>query len=125
MQSTLSIDSKCEEVVAIILSIQSRRKEVIAFLDELRRLLDSDEFDMTTDFSLVRSRKEKDEKHSTPYTLLTMSYSEEDVIERIRELTLEEYSETLLDKDNTDSLCLFVFGKTINKKLIYVKLKKQ
>lgn len=35
----------------------------------------------------------------------------------------EEYSETKVDKDDVNSPILFVFGKDINGKLIYVKLK--
>ena len=61
--------------------------------------------------------------HSTPYTLLDLDYDIEDVIDRLKELTVEEYSETKIDKDDLDPPLLFVFGKNINRKLIYIKLK--
>ncbi len=37
--------------------------------------------------------------------------------------TTAEYSETKIDKDDLNPPLLFVFGKDINSKLVYVKLK--
>jgi hypothetical protein len=75
-------------VGAIFLSIQSKKKEVIAF----RSLLDLD-------------------------------YEAEDIVARLRELTVEEYSETKIDKDDVNPPLLFVFGKDIDHKTVYIKLK--
>lgn len=63
------------------------------------------------------------EKFSTPYTLIDLDYDRSDIIERLKELTLQEYSETLFDKDDDNPPLLFVFGKDINCKTIYIKLK--
>ena len=52
-----------------------------------------------------------------------LSMISKDVIARLKELTISEYSETKIDKDNLDPPLLFVFGKDINRKLVYVKLK--
>ena len=38
-------------------------------------------------------------------------------------MAVEEYSETKIDKDDLDPPLLFVFGKSINRKLVYIKLK--
>ena len=38
-------------------------------------------------------------------------------------MTIQEYSETLVDKDNLNPPLLFVFGKDINEKQVYIKLK--
>lgn len=38
-------------------------------------------------------------------------------------MLFEEYSESVFDKDNNDPIWLHVFGKEINKRLIYIKLK--
>ncbi len=54
---------------------------------------------------------------------MDLGYDESDIIERLKELTIKEYSETLIDKDDTNPLLLFVFGKYINDKLVYIKLK--
>lgn len=108
----------------IFLSIQSKRKEVIAFLEELKDILNKDGFDIDNDLTLIRKKKSgNDVKYSTPYTLLDLDYDASDVIERLKELTVQEYSETKIDKDNLNPPLLFVFGKDINNKLIYIKLK--
>ncbi len=108
----------------IFLSIQSKRKEVIAFLEELKDILNKDSFDIDNDLTLIRKKKSGDDaKYSTPYTLLDLDYDAFDVIERLKELTVQEYSETKIDKDNLNPPLLFVFGKDINNKRIYIKLK--
>lgn len=112
------------EVATIFLSTQSKKKEVVAFLDELKSLLGNADFDIDTDLKLIRKKKQgEDQKYSTPYTLLDLDYDMEDVVERLKELTVAEYSETKIDKDDLNPPLLFVFGKDINSKLVYVKLK--
>ena len=111
------------EVIIIFLSTQSKRGEVAAFLEELKMFLEKGDFNIDTDFILIRKNKKDDMEHSTPYTLLDLDYDIEDVIDRLKELTVEEYSETKIDKDDLDPPLLFVFGKDINRRLIYIKLK--
>lgn len=111
-------------MIRIFLSCQLKKREVVAFLDELHKLLESDDFDINTDLNLVRKKKQgNDQKFSTPYTLLDLEYDVEDVVNRLKELRVEEYSETKIDKDDVNPPILFVFGKDINGRLIYVKLK--
>lgn len=111
------------EVIIIFLSTQSSKREVSAFLEELKVFLKEDDFDIDTDFVLIRKNKKDDMVHSTTYTLLDLDYDIEDVVDKLKELTVEEYSETKIDKDDMNPPLLFVFGKNINKKLIYIKLK--
>mgnify|MGYP007090614807 CR=1 FL=1 len=112
------------EVIIIFLSTQSKKKEVIAFLDKLKSLLGKEDFDIDTDITLIRKKKQgADQKFSTPYTLLDLDYDAGDVVERLKELTVEEYSETKIDKDDLNPPLLFVFGKDIDNRLVYVKLK--
>lgn len=112
------------EVVIIFLSTQSKKSDVIAFLDDLKSVLESTDFDIDTELILIRKKKHgQDQKYSTPYTLLDLDYDIEDVVERLKELTVAEYSETKIDKDDLNPPLLFVFGKDINSKLVYVKLK--
>ena len=111
------------EVIIIFLSTQSKKGEVAAFLKELKMFLEKGDFNIDTDFILIRKDKKDDMEHSTPYTLLELDYDIEDVVDRLKELTVEEYSETKIDKDDLDPPLLFVFGKNINRKLIYIKLK--
>ena len=111
-------------MVIIFLSTQSKKREVIAFLDELKSILENADFEVDTDIILISKKKQgEDQKYSTPYTLLDLDYDTEDVVERLKELTVAEYSETKIDKDDLNPPLLFVFGKDINSKLVYVKLK--
>ena len=120
----LSIDRRyIREVIDIFFSTQSKKREVIAFLEELKDFLGKEDFDIDSDFTLIKKKKTDDEEHSTPYTLLDLDYDVWDVVERLKELTVAEYSETKIDKDDLNPPLLFVFGKDINRKLVYVKLK--
>ena len=111
-------------VVGIFLGYQSKKREVVDFLNELHKLLGSNDFDINTDLNLIRKKKQgNDQKFSTPYTLLDLDYDATDVVNRLKELKVEEYSETKIDKDDVNPPILFVFGKDINNRLIYVKLK--
>lgn len=111
-------------MIAIKLSVQSKEKEIIDFLMELKNILHSEGFIIDRDFTIIRSKKKSGkEQYSTPYTLLDLEYDASDIVERLKELTIREYSETLVDKDDTNPPLLFVFGKDINGKQIYIKLK--
>ncbi|MDO4556719.1 MAG: hypothetical protein Q4B70_16515 [Lachnospiraceae bacterium] len=105
------------------MSFISKKKEVSVFLDELHSLLEKEGFDIDTDITLIRKKKNDDQKFSTPYTMLDLDYDTDDVVERLKELSIAEYSETKIDKDDLNPPLLFVFGKDINNKLVYVKLK--
>ena len=101
-------------VMSIFLSYKSKKREVVALLDELHKLLESDNFDINTDLILIRKKKQgENQKFSTPYTLLDLDYDAEDVVNRLKELKVEEYSETKIDTDNVNPPILFVFGKDI------------
>ncbi|MBE5828195.1 MAG: hypothetical protein E7305_01900 [Butyrivibrio sp.] len=117
----LSIDSN-QEVLAIKIHILSEKKAVKAFLSKLNEILQSTDFDVGQDLIIIKSDKEEIE-YSTNYTLVDLEYDTSDIVERLKELTIADYSETLVDKDNDDPPLLFVFGKDINDRLVYIKLK--
>lgn len=52
-----------------------------------------------------------------------MGYDVEDVIDALSCLSVDEYSESVFDIDNNDPIWLHVFGKCINNRLVYIKLK--
>ena len=111
------------EVIFIFLSRISKRQEVVAFLEELKAFLKGNDFDIDHDLILIKKKKIDDEEYSTPYALLDLDYDSEDVVNRLKELTVAEYSETKIDKDDLNPPLLFVFGKDINRRLVYMKLK--
>ncbi len=108
------------EVIVIFLSRISKRQEVVAFLEELKAFVKGNDFDIDHDLILIKKKKVDEEEYSTPYTLLDLDYNSEDVVNRLKELTVAEYSETKIDKDDLNPPLLFVFGKDINRRLVYV-----
>ena len=53
-------------MINIFLSTQSKKREVITFLDELKTLLSREDFSINTDIILIRKRKSgNNEKFST------------------------------------------------------------
>lgn len=120
----ISIDRRFaeEEVKRIEVSIRSDKKDVKAFLQELKAVLESEGFDIDRNFIFIKTKKSKAE-FSTPYLLADLDYDAADVVERLKELTVEEYSETLSDKDDDKPPLLFVFGKDINNRQVYIKIK--
>lgn len=109
-------------MVAIKLHIHSDKKVVKIFLEELKEILNADDFNIERNMIIVKSSKDEIE-YSTSYAMLDLEYDSFDVVERLKELTISEYSETLVDRDDDNPPLLFVFGKDINNKLIYIKLK--
>lgn len=93
------------------------------FLQLLKSILESIEFDSDNDLIIITSKKSGMEKFSTPHTLVELGYTADDVADTLRSLELDNYSETLIDKDNDDPPLLMVFGKDISGRLIYIKLK--
>ena len=109
-------------MVAIKLHIHSDKTVVKAFLEELKEILNADDFNIERNIIIIKSSKDEIE-YSTSYAMLDLEYDSFDVVERLKELTISEYSETLMDRDDDKPPLLFVFGKDINNKLIYIKLK--
>lgn len=110
------------EVIAIKIPIRSEKKTVKAFLEELKEVLGAEDFNIDNNLLIIKSSKDEIE-YSTNYTMMDLDYDSSDIVERLKELTVSEYSETLIDKEDDKPPLLFVFGKDVNSKLIYIKLK--
>ena len=91
-------------------------------MEELKEVLGAEDFNIDNNLLIIKSSKDEIE-YSTDYTMADMDYDSSDVVERLKELTVAEYSETLVDKDDDKPPLLFVFGKDVNSKLVYIKLK--
>lgn len=109
-------------MITIKTSIRSEKKAVKAFLEELKEIIGSEDFDIDVNLLIIKSCRDEIE-YSTSYTMTDLEYDSSDVVERLKELTVSEYSETLIDKDDDKPPLLFVFGKDINGKQVYIKLK--
>ena len=101
------------EVKDIKNPILSDKKDVKKFLDELKAIINDVSFDSNDDLIIIKSSKDE-VQYSTRYTLFDLDYDTVDVVDRLKELTVSDYSETLIDKDDDKPPLLFVFGKDIN-----------
>ena len=109
-------------MVCIKTPIQSDRSAVKSFLSELHAVIDAEDFDINNQLVFIKAGK-TEEEYSAPYTIMDLEFDNEDVITTFKELAIQEYSETLVDKDNDDPPLLYVFGKQINQRQVYIKLK--
>lgn len=110
------------EVIAIKIQIRSERRAVDSFLKELKKILEAKDFSVNDNLLIIKSSKEFIE-YSTAYTMVDLEYDAFDVVDKLKELTVADYSQTLIDKDDDKPPLLFVFGKYINGRLVYIKLK--
>lgn len=106
----------------IEISITSDKKRVKEFLNELHMILRKKDFDAEKHLTIIKSKKEE-MQYSTKFTLVDLEYDASDVASQLQKLTIKEYSETLFDTDDKDPPLLFVFGKRLNNKQVYIKLK--
>lgn len=119
----LSIDSACG---GDFIKNQAKisKQAVKDLINELKRTLSSDSFNVNTYFILIRKDKAGDDHYySTTYTLIDLEYDAQDVVDTLKTLTVADYSETLYDNDDSDPIWLHVFGKNINGRMVYIKLK--
>lgn len=98
----LSIDSyrmRYMEVLFIVLSFKSNKNEIEKFLQDMKNILEDESFNIHDNIKVVKSKKkEEKEKYSTPYTMVDLEYDDSDVVECLKDLTIKEYSETLVVK---------------------------
>ena len=59
--------------------------------------------------------------HTNYNTLILLNYNIEDIIRELKDLTVDDYYETIMDCIGTDCL-LYVFVKEIKEEKIYIKL---
>lgn len=106
------------------MSFQSPVEEVEKFLKKLHSFLNNPNFDVDKDVVTIKKWKQDDEKeYCTPYTLIDLEFDSSDIAATLRELQKENYSETLFDNEDIAPPALFVFGKVLQGKTVYIKLK--
>lgn len=88
---TLSIDSRSTfdkvEVIAIKIPIRSEKRDVKAFLEELKEVLEAEDFNIDDNLLIIKSNKDEIE-YSTNYTMADLDYDSSDIVERLKELTV-------------------------------------
>ena len=105
--------------------IQSSKSNVCDFLEKMKSILESVDFDIRRDFIFQRYRviDDPDDEYTNENTLLALDYDMQDVVEVLKALTLEDYHESMVDNVADGFNVFFVFGKRIRKRDVYIKVR--
>lgn len=105
--------------------IKSSKAEIEKFLVDIKRILNAPNFDVKRDFIFQELRLGDDENDldNNSNTMLALNYSAEDIVEEIKELRVEHYSETIIDCKTDGLVPLYVFGKVIQNREVYIKMR--
>lgn len=103
----------------------SSETEVDGFLRDLKGILTDVDFDVSVDLDILN--KKRTESPTDPYTtfntLQALSFDRYDVVKQLLCLDVSDYIETFIDdKDNTLPP-FYTFGKDINNREVYIKVK--
>lgn len=103
----------------------SERSAVKAFLAQMNSVLSSDSFNIDRDFLFQRIREadEPDDEYTNENTMLELGYNTADVVEELKALELDDYSESIIDNVADGFKIFFVFGKKIRGQDIYIKVR--
>ena len=108
------------------IEIKSSKQDVQKFLDEMKSVLDKEDFNIETDFVFQETRKndDPDDECTNENTMIALGYDTEDVIEELKSLTVKNYSESIVDSKPKKAIRIFyVFGKMIQGREVYIKVR--
>lgn len=103
----------------------STSNEVNIFLNELKDIICSKHFNVENDFDIILHKKNEDllDPYTTQNTLLALNFDKRDIINVLKDLYDEDYIETGNDKIDSKLPKVYIFGKTIQGKQVYIKIK--
>ena len=95
--------------------MSSSRADVKDFLSQMNSIFSSDGFNIDRDFVFqrIREQDEPDDEFTNENTMLELDYDTEDVVEELKSLSIEDYSESIV----------YVFGKQISERDVYIKVR--
>ena len=105
--------------------MSSSRADVKDFLSQMSAIFSSDGFNIDRDFIFqrIREQDEPDDEFTNKNTMLELDYDTEDVVEELKSLTIEDYSESIIDNVADEFKTFYVFGKQINGRDVYIKVR--
>ena len=101
------------------------KAEVEQFLTDLKAILESDTFVVQRDLDILLKKKTESptDPYTTANTLAALDFDKTDVCEQLKELTVGEYAETIIDNRDATWPAFFVFYKNIQARDVYIKVK--
>ena len=106
--------------------VLSSKRQVLAFLAEMQAILSAESFSPNRDFvfQMIRSTDDQNDEFTNANTLLALNYDHSDVIAELRCLTVEDYSESMIDNQVPGAIKVFhVFGKQLQGRQVYIKIR--
>ena len=102
-------------------SYRTSAGDVKRFLKELRKILDSGNYSL--EILPYKACEGPNDEYCTLKTMDYLDYDDEDVIEELIKLTEKDYMESMADSMNKLCNPFHVFGRVIQNKEIYIKVK--
>lgn len=101
------------------------KEKVEEFLTELHSIINNKNFNVENDLDIILKKKNENplDPYTTQNTLLELNFDKHDIKDTLLVLTYKEYIETGEDKLNKSLPKVYIFGKTIQGKQIYIKIK--
>ena len=101
------------------------KKDIETFLVEMSNILCSPNFDIDRDFMFteIRAKDDLDDEFTNANTMLELGFDRYDVVEHLKTLTIEEYTESMLDTVSKDMSFFHVFGRKIQGRDVYIKVR--
>jgi len=99
--------------------------QVCIFLQTLKQILRSESFNCERDLDVLRSKKTDihNAGYTTVETLAVLGYDKKDICEELLALSENDYYETVIDDIDPALPKFYAFGKTIQTKEVYIKVK--
>ena len=101
------------------------RKNIEEFLVEMKGILCDEKLNPDRDFLFIEEREqdEPDDEYTNANTMTALEYDTADIVEELKTLTIQEYYETMVDTVSKDLSFWHVFGRKIQGKDIYIKVR--
>ena len=101
---------------------QSRPHDVEKFLKKMNEIICSEDFALNKHFILKKRKNDlSDNIYTNINTLQLLNYNTEDIIRELKNLSVNDYYETIIDTIGNECL-LYAFIKKIKEEKIYIKL---
>lgn len=101
---------------------KSEKSQIEKFLKKIKKIINDEKFDINKQFILDKRKNDfSNSIYSNLNTILYLQYSLKDVVNELKELTFQDYYETIIDVVGKECL-LYVFKKKIKGENIYIKL---
>lgn len=95
------------------------------FLDELKTVLASGDFNLKTDLDILYKKRNEDpiDPYTTGNTLISLDFNAEDVKNQLLRLEVSDYYETVSDNKDCNLPPFYAFIKSIKEHEVYIKVK--